>query len=52
MHVDRYHPPQPEWTFPNAKINLYATIESVTFNFGDFDEPTGMYRLELATKMD
>ena len=24
LHLDRYHLPQPEWTFPNAKINLYA----------------------------
>lgn len=22
--MDRYHLPEPEWTFPNAKINLYA----------------------------
>jgi len=27
-------------------------IEDVTFEFGDFDEPTGHERLELATKMD
>ncbi|CAA0101403.1 Arylsulfatase [Mycolicibacterium vanbaalenii] len=24
LHLDRYHLPKPEWTFPNAKINLYA----------------------------
>lgn len=29
-----------------------GTIESVTFSFGDFAEPTGMQRLEMATKMD
>lgn len=29
-----------------------GTIESVTFAFGDFKQPTGMERLELATKMD
>jgi arylsulfatase len=29
-----------------------GTIESVTFDFGDFDEPSGMERLELATKLD
>jgi len=29
-----------------------GTIGSVTFEFGDFDEPTGMERLELATKLD
>lgn len=27
-------------------------IESVMFEFGEFDEPTGMERLELATKLD
>ena len=27
-------------------------IKDVTFEFGDFDEPTGHERLELATKMD
>ena len=29
-----------------------GTIESVTFEFGDHKEPTGMDRLKLATKMD
>jgi len=29
-----------------------GTFESVTFEFGDFDEPSGMDRLEMATKMD
>lgn len=29
-----------------------GTFESVTFTFGDYDEPSGMDRLELATKMD
>jgi arylsulfatase len=29
-----------------------GTIESVTFEFGDVKHPTGMERLELATKMD
>jgi arylsulfatase len=29
-----------------------GTIESVTFEFGDAKQPTGMERLELATKMD
>jgi arylsulfatase len=35
-----------------APFPFTGTIESVTFNFGAFDEPTGMDRLELATKMD
>ncbi|KUI00340.1 arylsulfatase [Mycolicibacterium acapulense] len=29
-----------------------GTFESVTFKFGEFDEPSGMDRLEMATKMD
>lgn len=29
-----------------------GTIGSVTFDFADFGEPTGMERLELATRMD
>lgn len=29
-----------------------GTIEHVQFEFGEFDEPSGMDRLELATKMD
>ncbi|WP_040495467.1 arylsulfatase [Ilumatobacter nonamiensis] len=29
-----------------------GSIESVAFEFGDFEEPTGMDRLEMATKMD
>ncbi|MFD7077891.1 arylsulfatase [Nocardioides sp. NPDC059952] len=29
-----------------------GTIDSVTFDFGEFEEPTGMDRLKLATKMD
>lgn len=29
-----------------------GTIESIRFDFGDSPEPTGMERLELATKMD
>ena len=29
-----------------------GTIESVTFEFGDIKHPTGMERLEMATKMD
>jgi arylsulfatase len=29
-----------------------GTIESVTFEFGDVKEPTGMERLEMATRMD
>jgi arylsulfatase len=28
------------------------TIESVALDFGDYDEPTGMDRLELATRLD
>jgi arylsulfatase len=29
-----------------------GTIESVTFEFGDVKEPSGMDRLKMATKMD
>jgi arylsulfatase len=29
-----------------------GTIESVTFEFGEVKEPTGMERLQMATKMD
>jgi arylsulfatase len=29
-----------------------GSIESVTFEFGDSKSPTGMERLEMATKMD
>ena len=35
-----------------APFAFTGKLESVTFKFGDFDEPTGMDRLELATKMD
>ncbi len=35
-----------------APFPFTGTIESVTFRFGDYAEPTGMDRLELATKMD
>ncbi|WP_157683675.1 hypothetical protein [Microlunatus soli] len=33
-------------------FELTGTIESVTFAFGDFDQPSGMDRLRLATQMD
>ena len=29
-----------------------GTIEHVTFDFGDFDEATGMERLQLQTRLD
>jgi arylsulfatase len=35
-----------------APFPFTGTFESVTFTFGEFDEPSGMDRLELATKMD
>jgi arylsulfatase len=38
-----------------AKKGLFpfiGTIESVTFAFGAHNEPTGMERLKLATRMD
>ncbi|WP_066901402.1 hypothetical protein [Mycolicibacterium houstonense] len=31
LHLDRYHLPEPEWTFPNATINLYAQDSSRDF---------------------
>lgn len=31
LHVDRYHLPEPEWTFPNAEINLYAQDSTPDF---------------------
>ncbi|MBX7433502.1 arylsulfatase [Mycobacterium sp. Y57] len=35
-----------------APFPFTGTIDSVAFTFGDFDEPTGMQRLEMATKLD
>ena len=35
-----------------APFPFSGSLESVTFRFGDYDEPTGMDRLKLATKMD
>ncbi|MGV0738746.1 arylsulfatase [Mycobacterium syngnathidarum] len=31
LHLDRYHLPEPEWTFPNATINLYAQDSTPDF---------------------
>lgn len=35
-----------------APFPFTGTFESVTFIFGGHDEPSGMERLKLATKMD
>jgi hypothetical protein len=31
MHLDRNHLPEPEWRFPNAKIEMYATESTPDF---------------------
>jgi len=31
VHIDRNHLPEPEWTFPNAKIEMYATESQPDF---------------------
>ena len=60
VHLDRNHLPEPEWKFPNAKIDyakkglfpFTGAIESATFAFGAHKQPTGMDRLKLATRMN
>ena len=31
LHLDRNHLPEPEWEFPNAKIEMYATESTPDF---------------------
>ena len=31
VHLDRNHLPEPEWKFPNAKIEMYATESTPDF---------------------
>jgi arylsulfatase len=31
LHLDRHHLPEPEWKFPNAKIEMYATESTPDF---------------------
>src|SRR5262245_1524140 len=31
QHIDRNHLPEPEWTFPNAKLGMYATESTPDF---------------------
>jgi arylsulfatase len=31
IHLDRHHLPEPDWTFPNARIGMYATESTPDF---------------------
>ena len=31
LHLERNHLPEPEWSFPNAKIGMYATESKPDF---------------------